>query len=339
VITSLQTLRLSRSLLFGATALVILTLSACGGGGGGVGIASLAAPPPASPPPPPPPSDPAANASSPLVPGVLTPSPAPIEATSSGSNFAAITTPTVFPMLQTVAMPATFAGNADATAAGGTFTANGGANGYSFAINTPVPWFSNTVAPDPVLETDGSDLDYTRFGTWLYYYPTEGPTIQGVWNAGFVTPATAIPTSGSAAYAGKTVGLYDESHPCGCLQWETLRFEGDMALTANFGARTVSGSFTNLVLTGGFVPSSIGTVLPTTLNDVSFSAAIDPTRNWFAGQTGVTNQPAGRQAFQPGASGSITGMFYGPAGNEVGGVWTLSDGIRRMIGAFGGKQH
>ena len=240
-------------------------------------------------------------------------------------------------MLQTVSMPASFAGNPDATAAGGTITATGAGN-YSFAVNATVPWYSYTVAPTPALDTFGENLDYTRFGDWLYYYPTEGPTIQAVWSAGFVTPAAAVPTSGTATYTGKTVGLYDESHPCGCLEWETLSFQGNMALTADFSGRTISGSFTGLRLTGGFVQNGIGSVLPSTLNDVSFTAAIDPTRNWFTGQTGVTNHPTGVQAFDPGASGSITGMFYGPVANEVGGVWTLSDGIRRMIGSFGGKQ-
>jgi hypothetical protein len=330
----------SRELLLGAVTIGLLTLTACGGGSDGSAIGLATAPPPVSSAPPPPAttlSDPVANKSAPLVAGVLTPSPAPIEATSTATKFSTIISPTTFPMLQTVAMPVTFAGNADATAAGGTITADG-ANGYSFAVNTPAPWFSYTVAPTPSLETDGVDLDYTRFGSWLYYYPTEGPTIQGVWSAGFVTPAAAIPTSGSATYSGKTTGLYDESHPCGCLQWETLRFQGDMALTATFGARTVNGDFTNLILTGGFVTSPIGTVLPTKLNDVSFTAAIDPSSNRFVGQTGVTNQPAGPQAFDLSASGSITGMFYGPVANEVGGVWTLSDGVRRMIGSFGGRQ-
>lgn len=331
-----QTTSSLQRLLLGAATTIVFTLSGCDGGGGGLGVAGMPAPPP--PPPPAPSSDPVVNTSARLQPGVLTPSPTPVEATSSSTNFSTITSPTVFPMLQTVAMPATFAGNASATAAGGTITDSGGANGYSFNINSAVPRFSNTVAPTPLLETDGADLDYTRFGTWLYYYPSEGPTIQGVWSAGFVTPAAAVPTSGSASYSGRTVGLYDESHPCGCSQWETLRFAGDMALTANFGGRTISGSFTNLMITGGFsqFPGASPSVLPPTLNDVSFTAALDPSDNWFSGQTGVTNQPVGPQAFTTDASGSITGMFYGPGAQEVGGVWTLSDSVHRLIGSFGG---
>jgi hypothetical protein len=112
----------------------------------------------------------------------------------------------------------------------------------------------------------------------------------------------------------------------------TANFTGDMSLTANFGARTLSGSFTNLTITDK-------TLLQPTLNDVSFTASIDSNRNWFSGVTGVTNQPSGQQAFAENASGSITGMFYGPSANEVGGVWTLSDSVRRLIASFGGKVH
>ena len=113
-----------------------------------------------------------------------------------------------------------------------------------------------------------------------------------------------------------------------------------MSLTVNFGTKALTGSFTNLAITGGYPEGSKYTgLLQPTLNDVSFTGSIDTTRNWFSGTTGVTNQPAGQQAFAPGASGSITGMFYGPAANEVGGVWTLSDSVRRLIGSFGGKQH
>jgi hypothetical protein len=206
------------------------------------------------------------------------------------------------------------------------------------SLNFPVPtgpYLSNYVV------TDGTDLDYTRFGYWYVDDGIDGPFAHGVWNVGFATPVTAIPTVGQASYIGKTTGLYDESHACGCQDWSTVAFSGDMSLKADFGARTLSGSFTNLAITGGYVQGSRYSPIPLqpTLNDVSFTASIDSNRNWFSGVTGVTTQPTGQQAFAPDAAGSITGMFYGPTANEVGGIWTLSDSVRRLIGSFGGKQH
>jgi hypothetical protein len=232
-------------------------------------------------------------------------------------------------MLHTVADPGTFAGNASATAAGGQIAFGNYGTGANIALNFPVPaggLLSNYVVPA------GADLDYTRFGYWYTDDGADGPFAHGVWNVGFATPESAIPTTGQASYSGHTTGLYDESHPCGCQNLFTANFTGDMSLTANFGARTLSGSFTNLTITDK-------TLLQPTLNDVSFTASIDSNRNWFSGVTGVTNQPSGQQAFAENASGSITGMFYGPSANEVGGVWTLSDSVRRLIASFGGKVH
>lgn len=319
-------------LLLAAT-LPFFALSGCGGDATSIGFMP---PPPVTPTPTPTPTPtsattlgtPVANNSAPLVSGALTPSPSLVEAAPASKGFRGITTETSFPMLSTVADPGSFAGIASDTAAGGkiVFDKNGS---VAISLNFSVPsgrYLTNTVT------TDGIDLDYTRFGYWWVDDGIDGPFAHGVWNVGFATPESAIPIVGQATYAGHTTGLYDESHPCGCNYAFTVPFSGDMSLTANFGARTLSGSFTNLTLIGP-------TVLQTTLNDVSFSASIDTNRNWFSGSTSVTNQPPGQQAFTPDASGSITGMFYGPSANEVGGIWTLSDSVRRLIGSFGGKQH
>jgi hypothetical protein len=319
----------------GQVSMIVLSCiaaSACAGGGGSP-LASIPSVPPG---PPAPPSvalgTPMPNNAAPLVAGALTPSPALIQAAPASKGFGGISTETAFPMLSTVADPGTFEGNAAGTAAGGTITFDKGGAGLGsigLTLNFQVPtgpYLSNSIV------SNGADLDYTRFGYWWVDDGIDGPFAHGVWNVGFATPQSAIPTTGQASYTGHTTGLYDESHPCGCQNDFTVAFSGDMSLTANFGARTLSGSFTNLSITGG-------TVLQPTLNDVNFSASIDSSRNWFSGVTGVVNQPAGQQAFTPDASGSITGMFYGPSANEVGGVWTLSDSIRRLIGSFGGKQH
>lgn len=328
-----------RTMILGGMIALGTMLSACGGGRGGGGHVASTPPPPPTPTPAPQYTlgTPVVNTSAPLVPGALTPSPALVEAQPGSEGFRGLTQTTVFPMLQTVAEPYTFAGDASATAKGGTVTAHASPGVFTFAVNSRVPPYSYTVGPHDHLEVDGETLDYTRFGNWVYYYPTEGPTHHGVWNIGFATPAAAVPTSGQATYTGKTTGFYDEVHPCGCSGWMTLSFAGDARLTADFGTRQFTGNFTNLAITGGFVPNGIPSPLPTPLNDVAFSGTISAGTNWFSGQTSVTGQAAGPQAFTPDAAGSITGMFYGPAANEVGGVWTLSDAYRRLIGSFGAR--
>jgi hypothetical protein len=74
------------------------------------------------------------------------------------------------------------------------------------------------------------------------------------------------------------------------------------------------------------------------VNDIGFSATIDRNNNLFSGNTSVTSSPGGVYAFGPTASGLINGSFYGPNANEVGAVFNLSEGTRRLIGSFGAKQ-
>lgn len=310
------------------TAGMALLLAACAGGNGGTFVAM---PPSTS-------TSPSGtsieNSTASLVPGALTPTPALIEAAPNSTGFAGMTGAVTFPMLQTVAQPGSFAGDASATAAGGSIIFS--KQNVGISLNFSVP--SGTYLSNYVV-TNGADLDYTRFGYWYVDDGIDGPFAHGVWNIGFATPFTAIPIGGQASYTGKTTGLYDESHPCGCQNAFTVAFSGDLSLKADFGARALSGSFTNLTITSGYDGTAYTGVLQPTLNNVTFTASLNPSRNWFSGSTAVTNQPAGQQAFTSNASGSITGMFYGPAANEVGGVWTLSDSVRRLIGSFGGKQH
>ena len=183
---SLQGFYRSRVLLFGAATAVILTVSACGGGGGGGGgeigfNTSLPVPPPPPSTVPPPPDTtiypPVENTSAPLVPGVLSPSPAPIEATSTADNFSSITGRTTYrccrrsacpPVLPAIRTPLLREGRLPPPA--------------------PATIRSRSMRPCPGIHTRwrrrrrwtqiGENLDYTRFGDWLYYYPTEGPTIQ-----------------------------------------------------------------------------------------------------------------------------------------------------------------
>src|SRR5206468_8454218 len=93
------------------------------------------------------------NNAAPLVPGMLTPSPALIEAGPASKGFAGISTETSFPMLFTVAQPGTFAGNASGTAAGGTIIFNNGQVGFSANFALPSGPFLNDYTV-----TAGTDL-------------------------------------------------------------------------------------------------------------------------------------------------------------------------------------
>jgi hypothetical protein len=54
--------------------------------------------------------------------------------------------------------------------------------------------------------------------------------------------------------------------------------------------------------------------------------------NRFRGATAVASTPSGLFTLSGTATGSITGAFYGPTAQNLGAIWTLSDGTTSAIG-------
>jgi hypothetical protein len=186
-----------------------------------------------------------------------------------------------------------------------------------------------------------ANLDWTRVGYWstggVWDY-WEGGTARhrGVFVTGYETPATAIPTTGSASYTGQASGSVffpitgsSGITPCECAE---VPISGVASFTANFGARSLSGS-----MTGMTAPHPWDDTLPNVpWNDVAFSATIIGGR--FSGDAAVSNSPSGYASLGPNAVGSVDGKFFGPTAEEAGAVWTLFDGTRSAIGTLTGKR-
>jgi len=173
-----------------------------------------------------------------------------------------------------------------------------------------------------------------RYGYWTRDDGVDGIFNVSAWSAGFVTPPGGLPVQGTATYAGKASGLFNApitTDPQFVADFESS-FKGDVTLTANFGQSTLSGLINNITA------SSLYNSLTGPVNDISFSASIDASNNLFAGTTAVTAQGTGPYGFGPTASGLINGRFYGPNAAEVGAVFNVSEGGRRLIGSFGAKQ-
>jgi hypothetical protein len=233
-------------------------------------------------------------------------------------------------------------GNGDpaTTAAGGVLSANPNGS-YALTINNVTAAFNGRTVPgvtafDGIWFTratvDSANLDYTRYGYWSYGETIDGTFNLGAWTTGFLTPPASLPAQGTATYAGKAAGLYNAAISTGAMADFDSTFKGDVSLTANFGASTLSGSITNITAT------SLYSALTGPVNDIGFSASIDRTNNLFAGTTLVTGQASGTYGFGPTASGLINGRFYGPNAAEVGAVFNVSEGTRRLIGSFGARQ-
>lgn len=170
---------------------------------------------------------------------------------------------------------------------------------------------SGASPPSIAFLAERGTLSYARFGYWIdtSLASTNDVFVYNYFGTGVQTPISSMPTSGTAHYAGTTMGKMVDSTNT------TFDFFGTAHLQADFGTRSISGSVNNL--TGSTAPpiTSIG------LN----AGTIPLNSNSFSG----TASAAG------GLSGSWSGKFYGPAANEVAGTYTLTGGAVQAWGSFG----
>jgi hypothetical protein len=181
-------------------------------------------------------------------------------------------------------------------------------------------------------------LNYTLLGAWTYTPPGGGTGYVGQTATGFLTPDSAIPTSGTATYTGNSndtggvVGAYAVNTGNGTVNAGALG--GSVSLTAAFGPHTISGTMTNMTATPA------GGSASTPWNNVTISGSIgggSPSSNNFSGTTAASAAPAGggTAAFTSAAQGRIAGSFYGPNAQELGATWTLYESTNGGKSAFG----
>ncbi len=179
------------------------------------------------------------------------------------------------------------------------------------------------------LTTDA--LSYVTFGNWSLKLTNLGRISDaGAYIAGYVTPASAMPTTGTAHYAGNTVrGTVFIADGGSAISRPLV---GGAQFDVDFAKGSVTGAFDNLCtvlddggLMGGF-------------NAVAVKASIANGTSTFSGTTAATSAPTGNTyVLKANAVGQISGGFYGPNANEIGAVWTLSnpDGTGAAVGTVG----
>ena len=285
-------------------------LAACGGGGGAGSAASGVSPAPA----------PTAQ---------TTTSTTTRSAVAVGATFAngALAPPTVDPGEQsTVTVSATQNTITLMLTTGGvtythTFSGQNGLTTPAFLTGFTAIG-DGTTAPSDVLVYDAS-LNYAVYGQWEHdndAAATSGAT--GDFATGSQTPAANMPISGTANYSGHAIGGLSAGGT-------TYALVGTSSFAADFGARTVSGTLSlNATPDGG---ATVGL-----WNTVMVGAAIAAGTNQFAG-TASAPAASGFVA-TPAMTGTATGNFYGPAANELAGVWKLSGTGATALGSFGGAQ-
>jgi hypothetical protein len=162
--------------------------------------------------------------------------------------------------------------------------------------------------------------NYQTYGFWAQV-PTSATTwLTGAISVGAPTPASAVPTSGTAMFNGTASGFYVDS--VGNLNVTTA----SMTANADFSARSIGFATSNTVL----MPVIAGGNIPNSGLDLSGTLTYSAGTNQFSGPVATT---------APALSGTATGQFYGPSAQEIGGTYGLTgSGVSHMLGAFGGKQ-
>jgi hypothetical protein len=228
------------------------------------------------------------------------------------SPFARVTSKVVYdPMLQQYtlrdtgnpAVTATF-GPAQVTGTDATFTYFSNSSGST--VNT-FRLFNKSII-NPVLS-----LTYVQYGQWRRSTTASGVTSTNDTYVvfGSKTPGSAVPRTGSAHYSTYLDGTYVNKNG-------VYAVTGNGTLDANFGSGTIGYSATlDGTREGGGTNIAFGTLTGT--GSIAYSSA------GFKG-TGATNGS--------GYKLDVNGNFYGPAAQEVGGIFRLT-GSRSSVGGTG----
>jgi hypothetical protein len=175
---------------------------------------------------------------------------------------------------------------------------------------------------------------YVGVGSWATRSGTSGPLQSAsFYSFGYETPGSGMPTTGAAQFAGTATGNVFQTNNGTILITEV---DGKASVSANFTSGKVTGSLTQMQQWDGVPYNSAPGYLP--WNDVSLNANIASGTNKFSGTTAVTSAPGTSFSLAGSATGHIDGAFYGPAAQNVGAVWSLSDGSKSAIGALAAKQ-
>jgi hypothetical protein len=186
---------------------------------------------------------------------------------------------------------------------------DGGATGDFVSFNSPVALVANPYA---------LGWNYQSFGVWEgreYSYGSIHSTSFGA-----PTPASAVPSGGTATFAGKLSGFYVS--PAG----EGSIAAADLTVRADFSLRSLAFASTGTVTTRDLKS-------PTAAPNLNLSGTLtySPASNQI---TGTLGNASGTM------QGRTTARYYGPAAQELGGVFALKSAttVETFAGAYGAKR-
>lgn len=194
-----------------------------------------------------------------------------------------------------------------------------GAPGDFVTCMSGVCELSSSTADALVFDGRAVGWNYQTFGLWATA-PTATTWLTGAISVGSPTPASAVPTTGSATFTGLAAGLYTD--PVGAL----FATSANMTANVDFSARSVGFGTSSTMVT-----DTNGMQSPNSNIDLSGTLTYAAGTNQFTGSVQTSDKTL---------NGSATGQFYGPNAEEIGGVYglTAGTGVSSMLGGFGGKR-
>jgi hypothetical protein len=193
-----------------------------------------------------------------------------------------------------------------------------------WAVNDPARLFSpftGILTQNVALVANPYQLgwDYQSFGVWDHHTATFDPIVT-LLSFGAATRGLAVPAVGTATFSGKLAGFYVSSAGQGSIA------TADLTVNADFSSRSLSFASSDT-----FVTRDLSTSIAAPHLNLSGTLTYSPGTSTFAG----TLVNAGGTM-----SGSSKGRFYGPAAQELGGVFTVKSAttVETLAGAYGAKR-
>ncbi|MEM8936718.1 MAG: transferrin-binding protein-like solute binding protein [Pseudomonadota bacterium] len=169
------------------------------------------------------------------------------------------------------------------------------------------------------------DLSYVTLATWADADAGGGASLLGYSVFGVETPFADTPASGSASYSGEVVGGMVESG-------RLYNFAGTASVDADFSAASVD---TTLVILRALLESSAYAPW----NVIESTASITSITNGVSGRATASFVGPATALSSPSATGELSGRFFGPNAEEVGGEFSLSEpGVFDAGGVFVARQ-
>ncbi len=309
-------------------AVLSIALAACGGGSSGGGVQSIPSPPPApTPPPPPPPSTPTDFSSWNSVPttGILRLSGKSVEASYVPAQMNGTVGSYNTPGAGTVTADFTYSsGSQTGVSVQGTqssvsFSNGDGSTKINLASSPSTTKYSSPSGATSLLVVDAAAAGYSYLSYGAWTGATSNTGYINSFHAGSPTPSGSVPTSGSATYRGTSTGYYSS------VNGSVNAVTSDVALTTDFASRSISYVASNTQGSSAYPGLNITGTLTYSSGSSNF--------------TGTLSTP---QGFGTGVlSGTASGSFYGPSGQELGGAFVLNwvgGTVGQYVGSFGGKR-